>query len=489
MKGDRIFSLVLTLLLLLLFVHPIDTDGDFFQHVNIGRYVVTHHALPRADDLTFTAAGRPYVGYAWLSGVLFYFVYKTMGAVAINILVLSIALLTFWLLYRYLRGIGVPHKLSLLTILVIAPVVASRWPTRPEIFMYPIFLGFLLLDEAKRRHFWMIWFYPLLMLLLVNMYGSSFPFAAGLLVLLAVKNWLEGERRAGYYEALTISFPVAVINGYGLKSLLFIFLIPNMTTLWGDWIGLLEILRRPEINYPWEITVMYCLFIAYVVALSIWLKGRLRKLWLFVLLALTVFVPFLAVRMRTLAAIFASPLIGLLLLRSRSRWAGFATLALSLVTIVLCVVFTNLPAFGEHTAVFPPELIRFIKTYDIRGNVFNTPRIGSFLSYYLSPSVRVFSDTRDDLFVNTGVLEAEQAFLSQGASIVYLLAKYHVDFVVVNLADGDSFRDLLYDPSWSLVYFADNYLIFMPRTVAIAKHLSTFDTLDPYGPNGVKRVL
>jgi len=41
---------------------------------------------------------------------------------------------------------------------------------------------------------------------------------------------------------------------------------------------------------------------------------------------------------------------------------------------------------------------------------FNTPRIGGFLAYYLAPQIKTFSDTRDDLFVGTGVLEATEAF-------------------------------------------------------------------------------
>ncbi len=489
MMINRWLLLGTIIILLCLFIHPIDVDGDFYQHVNIGRYVIIHNALPHVDDLTFTAAGKPYTAYAWLAGVIFYSIYRTVGAIGINALVIGTAMITFWLLYRYLRSLNIPSKLSLLTICLIAPVVATRWPTRPEIFMYPIFLGFLLIDETKRKRPWIVSLNPFLMLMLVNLYGSSFPMAAGILVLLLVKNLMAGDRSWRQYAiSVLVSLFAAFFNGYGVQSLFFIIRIPHMTQLWGDWIGLWDIIRRPELHFAWEISIIYCLFTGYVLFLALWRFKKLKIYPVFVLLACTVFLPFAAVRMRSLAAIISAPLIALLLTNVRSRWIVYLTGLIAITTTVLFVV-TNPPALGENTDIFPPALIQFIKTNRLSGNVFNTPRIGSFLSYYLYPQVRTFSDTRDDLFIGTGVLEATQAFLSANASPQYLLRRYHVDFAVISLADGNSFRDLIYDDQWALVYVKNGYLIFVPRAVAAARHVPTFDTVDPYSPMGVKTSL
>ena len=482
---NRVLAVAVIIILLLLFIHPIDVDGDFFQHVNIGRYVITHHALPHHDDLTFTAAGHEYIGYAWLAGLVFYGIYSTAGAIGINVLVLSIALLTFFLLYRYLRLIHVSARVSILTILFVAPVVATRWPSRPEIFLYPILLGFLLIDELKIKHPRILILNPILMLLIVNLYGSSFPMAAGILMLLTLKNLVKREQAKEYCASVVASVLLAWFNGYGLKSLFFIFLIPKMTMLWGDWIGLWEIIRRPELNFAREISIIYCLFTGYVLILALWNVRKLKKYPVFAVIACTVLLPFTAIRMRSLAAILSAPLIALLLTNVRARWIVYFTGFVALGMTVLFVV-TNPPALGENADVFPPALIQFIKTNNITGNVFNTPRIGSFLSYYLAPPVRVFSDTRDDLFIGTGVLEATQAFLSTNAGPQYLIRKYHADFAIVSLGDGNSFRDLIYDDQWALVYFKNGYLIFVPRSVVTAKNLPVLDGIDPYSPTGVK---
>lgn len=481
---NRLLSLGTLLILFVLFTHPIDTDGDFFQHVNIGKYVATHGALPRADDLTFTAAGRPYIGYAWLSGLVFYGMYQTVGAIGINVLVLSVALLTFWLLYRYLRAIGISHRITLLTILLAAPVVASRWPTRPEIFMYPIFLSFLLLDEMKRRHPRIVLLYPVLMLFLVNLYGSSFPMAAALLGILVVKNMVTKEKRLMYYASILCSIPIAFINGYGWKSIAFIVLIPKMTTLWGDWLGLVEIIRRPEIGFAWEVVVLNVFFTAFVAVLMVFSYRLLKRQPWLTALALTMFLPYWAVRLRAISAIFAAPLIGYILDRVRWRWIA-PIIGIIGVGMAMFVVNFYPPGLGDFDIV-PMPLIQFVKTNGLTGNVFNVPQTGSFLAYHLAPAIRIFADTRDDLFIGSGVLEAEAAFLVRKASAAHLLRKYDIDIVIIDRANGSSFRDLLYNDQWALVYFADNYLIFVPRSVAIDKNLPIFDTIDPYLPTGEK---
>jgi hypothetical protein len=93
------------------------------------------------------------------------------------------------------------------------------------------------------------------------------------------------------------------------------------------------------------------------------------------------------------------------------------------------------------------------------------------------------------LFVGTGVLEATQAFLSENASVSFLLRKYHVDMVIVSSSDGTSFRDLIYDPQWALVYYHNPYLMFIPRRVAGQKNMVIYDTVDPYSPTGMKTSL
>lgn len=486
---NRWFFIGTFIILLILFVHPIDTDGDFYHHMNVGKYILTHHALPRVDDLTFTAVGRPYIGNGWLSGVVFYLLYHTYGFFPINLLNYGLGLLTMVMLYWYLhRCLGVSPKRTLLALLVVAPVMATRWPYRPEMFMYVFLFGLFLIEYYKDTKPWLSLLFPVLTIVMVWFYSAGFPLVAFVFVLFVLKNILYAKNRPPnwlFYGSVIVCFPVALLNGYGLPALTFIRLLPQWTYLWGDWVGLWEIIRRPEINFSREITIIYCVFTAYVVVLMAISVKKLKAFPMFAILALTVFLPFAAERMRTFAAILSAPFIGLVLARVRSRWVIYLTIVVAAGMTALFVV-TNPPGIGENTSIFPPALIQFIKTNKLSGNVFNTPRIGGFLAYYLNPQIHTFSDTRDDLFVGTGVLEATQAFLSTQASAEFLLRKYHVDMVLVSSSDGASFRDLIYNDNWALVYYRNPYLLFIPKHVAIERNIFIYDHVDPYSPTGVK---
>jgi hypothetical protein len=486
---NKILFLVTFLILLALFIHPIDVDGDFYHHMNVGKYILTHHSLPRVDDLTFTAVGRTFMGNGWFSGIIFYVLYPRYGAIPVNILNVLMAVsaftMAFWYLHRCLR---VSLRRSILSILVVAPVVATRWPYRPEMFMYVFVFSFFLIDHYKDKKPWLSLLIPVLVLLDTFLYGAGFPLIAGVLVLLCVHTFIREKRTARnwlYYVCVAISFPVALFNGYGIQSLFFINLLSKWTTLWGDWIGLWQLIMHPEVNFSREIIYIYSLFTLYCIGLGLLSWKTIKRYPVFALLALVVVLPFMANRVRTFAGFLCIPFIGVVLAHTRSRWLLYST-GLVASVMIGCYVCINPPGVGEDAHYFPPKLIQFIRTNSLKGNVFNTPRIGAFLSYYLAPDIKVFSDTRDDLFVGTGVLEATQAFLSKDASISFLLRKYNIDMIIVSSSDGTSFRDLIYDPQWALVYYNNPYLMFIPRSVAIEKQISIYDTVDPYSQIGEK---
>ena len=53
--------------LLLALGHRLLNDPDSFWHLVIGRWMVEHVAVPRADMFSFTMAGAPWIAKEWLS--------------------------------------------------------------------------------------------------------------------------------------------------------------------------------------------------------------------------------------------------------------------------------------------------------------------------------------------------------------------------------------------------------------------------------------
>ncbi len=447
---------LLFFLSILLFLRPIDSDGDFFQHVNIGKFVLFNLALPHYDNLTFTANGHEYIGYAWASGVIFYFLYSNFGFMAINILVLAIGLLTTFLLYSLLKILVKSDKTALVATLVTVPIVASRWPTRPEIFIYPIFIGYFLLDLLWQKKPWLLIFFPLLTLLLVNLYGSSFPAAGIVLILLAIKN-LKNKNLL-FFLTIFSCFPLALLNGYGFKSLLFITLIPKMTTLWGDWGGIIDLIKGPNFyGFSGGIIYAYIFYFIFFLILIIFGRKILSKNLFYFVLSLSLIIPFIAIRQRALVVILASPMLAILLAEKKHFFYPSIILGGILIMLILTV---GGPKFGGNEEVFPPKMISFIKEKNLSGRVFNTQQIGSFLEYNLSSQTKTFSDTRDDLFIGTNVLESISPFLSHGVSLNYILRKYNVNIVILSITDGFSINDLEHDPHWLQIYRGERYHVF-----------------------------
>lgn len=490
MSSSRVLRLTiylgLIIVLALLFLRPIDSDGDFFQHVNIGRFIVEYHTFPHFDNLTFTASGREYVGYAWGAGVIFYLLYTKIGFLAINLFVLGVALSTFALLIWYLNLLlsrlgkkTSANTVSLLTALLVAPLIATRFPTRPEIFQFPLVMGILLTYELAKPSIWKFYFLPVIILLWTNLYGSSAILGLGLIGLLSfftfIRHWLSAEKSKNiawhFFFSFGLSVVTAFINPYGLKSLFFIQYIPKMTELWGDWGGIIRIMQSASLyGFPAYIIVFCLLLLILVYALAIKDYKEALKHPEYLILSLSLLVPFLAIRHRALAALLSAPILAILL--TNLSQTSKKILCASAILMFSLVIYQSPPDVGGNETIFPEKMVTFIKKANLSGRVFNTQQIGSFLEYRLNPQVKTFSDTRDELFIGTNALESIIPVLTSGTSLNLVLRKYRIDIVILSVSDGNSYKDILHDPRWSLVYFDQTYTIFIPTEIARVKNLN-----------------
>lgn len=459
------------LAIFIFFIYPMDSDGDFFQHANIGKFVIENKSLPYFDTLTFTAQGKEYIGYSWATGIIFYSLYETFGPIAINLFMASIALITFLLLYALLWKITSSTKSALMTIFLVAPVVSTRWPSRPEIITYPFIIAILLINEYRKTHPRLVIFFPILILFWANFYGVSTILGLILLLLFALVQWLKDKGKFSsssylFYLSVVASFPLALLNGYGTDSLFFISLIPKMTGFHGDWAGVLKTLQNAPPEYLAIFRYRLLIYLLYISSLVILLVISLKKIrssFFYFLLALALLVPFFAIRQIPLAAILSTPFLAALL----SQKIKFQKIVLGVIiflgAISLITAFrTNSPGFGEDHNTFPKEMVYFLKENQISGRAFNTQRVGSFLSYHLYPDILTFSDTRDELFIGTGVLEEMGKTLKLGGNLTSLLSKHNISVVIADLTESKTYQRLFYSKDWAPVFLTGNYAIFLP---------------------------
>ena len=121
--------------------------GDIYWHLNTGRWIVEHGALPVTDPFLYTL---PVVlderqtlllqGY-WLAQVIFYFVHTASGDLGLVLFKAGLFTAVYFVLWRILRKADVDAALALL-LLVPLPLLFYRYDElRPQVFS---FLGVVL---------------------------------------------------------------------------------------------------------------------------------------------------------------------------------------------------------------------------------------------------------------------------------------------------------------------------------------------------------
>ncbi len=158
------------------FVAALRTVADFDVGwlLATGRYLVTHHEVPRTEALSYTAFGAPWI-YPPFGGALLYFLYTVGGFAALSwidalacVAVVAVA-------------IGRPRLLTCALAILAVPSIAFRTAPRAELFTTFFFAAYLaLLWKHRRKGTGYLWLLPLIMLAWVNVHPG---FAVGLALL------------------------------------------------------------------------------------------------------------------------------------------------------------------------------------------------------------------------------------------------------------------------------------------------------------------
>jgi tetratricopeptide (TPR) repeat protein len=152
-------------------------DFDVGWLLSLGRYLVTHHAVPRTDVLSYTAYGTPWI-YPPFGGALLYLVYTVGGFAALS------WINAFACTAVVAVTIGRPRLLTCALAILAVPSIAFRTAPRAELFTTFFFAAYLALlwkhrreEKAGKGHLWLL---PLMMLVWVNAHSG---FTAGIALL------------------------------------------------------------------------------------------------------------------------------------------------------------------------------------------------------------------------------------------------------------------------------------------------------------------
>ena len=158
------------IVILALFI-GVEQDPDFWWHLRIGHWMLQNGQLPSTDIFTFTAVGHQWIDHEYLTEILMWLTYSTVG---LAILCIAFGLLTwagFWLIYLQVRK--QPFVFVGLGITIAAVAGSPIWGPRAQMITFALTcLELYWLRSYLSGRSLAINFFPLVMIAWANLHGG-----------------------------------------------------------------------------------------------------------------------------------------------------------------------------------------------------------------------------------------------------------------------------------------------------------------------------
>ena len=148
-------------------------DPDSYSHIEVGRWIMAHRALPATDPFSFSMHGAHWIAFEWLSEVIYAAAFALSSwpgvvVVAAAAIALAFGLLTFFLLRE------LSPTLTLLMVLAAVILLAPHMLARPHVLVLPVMVIWAAalvrcMDRGGPLPYWAL---PLLVLW-ANLHGSA----------------------------------------------------------------------------------------------------------------------------------------------------------------------------------------------------------------------------------------------------------------------------------------------------------------------------
>lgn len=466
-------------LLFLFHVFPIGLS-DLYWHLNTGRWIWEHHALPSSDPFTYTLGNtiddrqRLILQGYWLAQLLFFAVYAALGMWGLVVLKALLFILLYWLVWRTLLKADVHPLLALASILILPWLIYRYDELRPQVFSFiGVVLVYMLLNHvitllrhevaAKPKALFAL---PLIMLVWANFHPGFILGWVVILVLLAgvmIDQW-RGNNKLGRsaLQRLLVWCGLALLASL-INPLADAFFVnmgaiqhPVATRFVDEYLPLIDFARmyqQPLLLYG----VSALVWVAAGVMIFRWRYVTAAQAFLligfcaagFYAARYTIFLVLMALVIGTphISALIGSRII-------KARWL----LLVVLLAEMLGVAYVNYQRGAwekgsVETGVVPERVVDFIRTQHPPAPLFNAYEYGGYLGWELSPTYRMFVDPRglDDV-------AQDNYQIARGGHYSEAFEKYGINSVVFYLftPNIESIPEItlymLMDPQWDLVY-------------------------------------
>lgn len=379
--------------------------ADLGRHIKNGEMIFSGKwDVLYKNFYSYTHPDFPFVNHHWLSGAIFFIIYKFFGFTGLHIFYISTLLLAVYIILSSLN-----HKLnketSLLTLLLALPLIAYRKEVRPEIFSYLFFSICVCLifkyKQGKISFKKFIFFYTLIEFFWANLH-ILFPLGIILLFFALIEALVNKKEIKKIIFTLLSSGLITLLNPNLLKGALIPLLIfQNYSYMIVENQSLFFAIKRiPSALYFYTL-----IFIIGLIILSFYKINLDFKKNGFVYLTTLLF---LFLSLKYIRNISFLGLSSLLFLNTKLKHFDKNTL-ISLAAIIVPLIFLTFPFSSLFNPFKNPFLgwglspgsnfsAVFFKKTGLKGPIFNNYDIGSYLIFHLFPKEKIFADNRPEAY-------------------------------------------------------------------------------------------
>lgn len=227
-KTARIMLAVVVLFAATYYFSDNQADPDLWGHLEYGRDTWQQKEIARTDTYSYSSHGATWTNHEWLSELIFYLVFHSLGGAGLILLKTLMGLAIAAVIYITVSRQTDSILTQLVFTLTACSAISFGFATRPQIFTYVMFAALFFLIDASQRTANDRWLYPapLLCLAWANLHGG-FVAGLGILALYGAVRLIQRELSLRAAAALLLCPLMTLCNPYGLG--LWRFLISSLS--------------------------------------------------------------------------------------------------------------------------------------------------------------------------------------------------------------------------------------------------------------------
>jgi hypothetical protein len=472
-KGTS-FLVVLTMLLLTVVFVMARTgmnDPDIWWHLRNAEYLLQHHQLPAQDLYSFTVAGQAWINHEWLAEIPYYLAWRAFGLAGLKtVSIVMLQLIFLGLLYLcYQESRNFKASIAACSLSVFLATVSFGPRTILFGYAYVVIL-LIILQRFRNRASAPLWLIPPLFCLWINTHGSwslglilfAIIVAAGLANgtwgKVQAQAWTSSQRRKLIVTGLA-SVAALFVNPVGPRLVLY-----PLDLAFRQKLNVAHVAEWVSVDFH---NTRGKLVLALIVLLLLGALLRSYR-WTLAELGLLLFALYSGLtymRFLFLLGIVVAPLVAKLLdfLPPYRREADTPLINTCVILLMIGSMIHYWPTSAElQRSVdmeYPTHVLPFLKAHPPNGPMLNFYLWGGYLEWY-EPNVKVFIDSRVDIFEYAGVLKDYLDLLGiREAKPV--LDKYNIRYVLFPSSEVLTY-ELEHDPQWKVLY-SDKLSVLLER--------------------------